>query len=80
MTAEEIFEKCIGLNAELEYVPIKKEDVIEAMESYHKESSKELVGDLKETLIEYQKFLIKNELMGSNAYYNAELFLKEKTK
>lgn len=31
----------------------------------------------KETLIEYQKFLIKNELMGSNAFYNAERFLSE---
>lgn len=28
---EKIFEECIGLNAELGYVPIKKEDVIEVM-------------------------------------------------
>lgn len=29
--AEEIFEKHIGLNSELGYLPIKKEDVIEAI-------------------------------------------------
>ena len=56
---------------------------IEFANNHHKEASKELVEalkDKKETLIEYQKFLIKNELIGSNAYYNAELFLKSKIK
>lgn len=41
---EKIFEECIGLNAELGYVPIKKEDVIEAM----KRAYNQALEDVKE--------------------------------
>jgi hypothetical protein len=40
ITAEEIFEKHIGLNAEMGYVPIKKEDVIAAIEEALKINNK----------------------------------------
>lgn len=61
---EKIFEECIGLNAELGYVPIKKEDVIEAI----KRAYNQALEDVKENVT----LLIENEyntfIKGNFAY------------
>lgn len=44
---EKIFEECIGLNAELGYVPIKKEDVIEAIKRAYNQALEDVKENVK---------------------------------
>ena len=77
-TAEEIFEKHIGLNAELGYIPINKDDVIDAMEEYATQCQEDMDKKYtKDDVIElFRKFGIENRNISEDE--NSWIELKSK--